>query len=289
MIIGQITDTHVLPEGRKLGNLIDTNAQLEAAVCLLNRLSTPPDAVLVTGDLTDDGECESYAVLRARLAALDSPFYLIPGNHDRRQALVDAFPDHAYLPRTGFLQYAIEDHAVRLIALDTLVEGSEDGALCEERLAWLDAALAAEPDRPALVFMHHPPFESGIWWMDAMGLSGARGLRAVLGRHPQVRLVVCGHVHRPFHSALGSAPVAVAPSTAWQVHLDLVPESPPRAALEPAAAFLHVWNGDAFVTHTSYLIPDAKPLDLSAMLGDWPRVLDRLRRQKAALESDVSG
>jgi 3',5'-cyclic AMP phosphodiesterase CpdA len=174
MIIGQITDTHVLPEGRKLGNLIDTNAQLEAAVCLLNRLSTPPDAVLVTGDLTDDGECESYAVLRARLAALDSPFYLIPGNHDRRQALVDAFPDHAYLPRTGYLQYAIEDHAVRLIALDTLVEGSEDGALCEERLAWLDAALAAEPDRPALVFMHHPPFESGIWWMDAMGLSALR-------------------------------------------------------------------------------------------------------------------
>ena len=284
MIIAQITDTHVLPEGRKLGNLIDTNAQLEAAVRRLNRLTTPPEAVLVTGDLTDDGERDSYSALRARLAGLDCPFYLIPGNHDRRRALVEAFPEHAYLPQTGFLHYAIEDHAVRLVALDTLVEGREDGALCEERLAWLDAALAAEPDRPALIFMHHPPFESGIWWMDAMGLSGARRLGAVLEGHPQVRLVVCGHVHRAFHSVVGGVRVAVAPSTAWQVHLDLVPESPPHAALEPAAGFLHLWNGDAFVTHTTHLDPDAEPVALAAMLGDWPQVLDRLRAQKAALD-----
>ena len=180
------------------------------------------------------------------------------------EAIVEAFPDHAYLPRNGFLQYAIEDHAVRLVALDTLVDGRDEGALCEERLAWLDALLAEKSDRPVLIFMHHPPLESGIWWMDAMGVSGAPGLRAVLGRHRQVRLIVCGHVHRPFH-------------------LDLVPESRPHAALEPAAALLHVWNGDAFVTHTSYVMPDAKPIDLSARMGDWPRVLDRLRAQKAAL------
>jgi 3',5'-cyclic AMP phosphodiesterase CpdA len=266
MIIAQITDTHVLPEGRKLANLIDTGAQLEAAVSRLNQLSTPADVVLVTGDLVDDGKPESYAALRERLGALDSPFYLIPGNHDRRQVLVEAFPDHAYLPQMGFLQYAIEDHTVRLIALDTLVEGQDGGALCEERLAWLDAALAAAPDRPTLIFMHHPPFESGIRWMDAMGLSGARELRGVLGSHPQVRLVICGHIHRPFHSMLGGAPVAVAPSTAWQVHLDLAPEARPQAALDPAAAFLHVWNGEAFVTHTSYVIPGAQPIPLDEMM-----------------------
>ena len=267
MIIAQITDTHVLPEGRKLADLIDTGAQLEAAVSLLNQLSTPADLVVVTGDLVDDGKPESYAALRERLSALNSPFYLIPGNHDRRQALIEAFPDHAYLPQTGFLQYTIEDHAVRLIALDTLVEGQDGGALCEERRAWLDAALAAAPDRPTLIFMHHPPFESGIRWMDEMGLSGALELRGVLGGHPQVRLVVCGHIHRPFHSVLGGVPVAVAPSTAWQVHLDLAPEAGPQAALDPAAALLHVWNGEAFVTHTSYVIPGAKSIPLDDMMG----------------------
>jgi 3',5'-cyclic AMP phosphodiesterase CpdA len=267
MIIAQITDTHLLPEGGKLAGLIDTNAQLEAAVSRLNELSTPADVVLVTGDLVDDGDPASYAALRERLGALDSPFHLIPGNHDRRRALVEAFSDHAYLPRNGFLHYAIEEHAVRLIALDTLVEGQDGGALCEERLAWLDAALAAARDRPTLVFMHHPPFESGIRWMDVMGLSGASGLRAILDRHSQVRLVVCGHIHRPFHSMLGGVPVAVAPSTAWQVHLDLAPEAGPQAALDPAAAFLHVWNGEAFVTHTSYVIPGARSIPLDDMMG----------------------
>ena len=266
MIIAQITDTHLLPEGRKLANLIDTSAQLQAAVARLNGLSTPADVVLLTGDLADDGNPESYAALRERLGALDSPFYLIPGNHDRRQALVEAFPDHAYLPQTGFLHYAIEDHAVRLVGLDTLVEGSDGGALCEERLAWLDATLAAAPERPTLIFMHHPPFESGIRWMDSMGLSGSSELRGVLGGHPQVRLVVCGHIHRPFYSMLGGVPVAVAPSTAWQVHLDLQLESRPRAALEPAAAFLHLWNGDAFVTHLSYVNPGAIPVSLDEMM-----------------------
>jgi 3',5'-cyclic AMP phosphodiesterase CpdA len=267
MIIAQLTDTHLLPEGRKLANLIDTNAQLEAAVARLNGLSTPADVVLVTGDLADDGEPESYAALRERLGALNAPFYLIPGNHDRRQALVEAFPDHAYLPQNGFLQYAVEDHAVRLIALDTLVEGRDGGALCEERLAWLDRTLAAEPQRPTQIFMHHPPFESGIRWMDSMGLSGARDLRGVLGGHPQVRLVVCGHIHRPFHSMLGRVPVGVAPSTAWQVHLDLAPEAGPHAAMEPAAGFLHVWTGEAFVTHTCYVIPGAEPIPLGEMMG----------------------
>ena len=267
MIIAQLTDTHLLPEGRKLANLIDTNAQLEAAVSGLNALSTPADVVLVTGDLVDDGASESYAALRERLAALTSPFYLIPGNHDRRQALVEAFPDHAYLPRAGFLHYAIEDHAVRLIGLDTQVEGEDGGAFCAERLAWLDAALAAEPDRPTLICMHHPPFESGIRWMDAMGLSGASDLRAVLSGHLQVHLVVCGHIHRPFHSMLGGVPVAVAPSTAWQVHLDLSPEAGPHAAVEPAAALLHVWNGEAFVSHTSYVITGVEPIPLAPMMG----------------------
>lgn len=266
MIIAQITDTHVLPRGRKLGRLIDTNARLEAAVGSLLELSPPADVVVLTGDLADDGAPESYAMLREQLSPLDCPCYLIPGNHDRRRALVEAFSDHAYLPRQGFVQYAIDDHEVRLVALDTLVEGREGGALCEERLSWLEVTLSAKPDRPTLILMHHPPFESGIRWMDAMGLSGASGLRGVLGRHPQVRLVVCGHIHRPFHSMFAGVPVAVAPSTAWQVHLDLQLESQPQASPEPAAALLHLWNGDAFVTHTSYVNPGAKPVLLDELM-----------------------
>ena len=66
---------------------------------------------------------------------------------------------------------------------------------------------------------------------------------------------------------LGGVPVAVAPSTAWQVHLDLSPEAGPHAAVEPAAALLHVWNGEAFVSHTSYVITGVEPIPLAPMMG----------------------
>jgi len=283
MIIAQITDTHVLAEGGKVAGLVDTNAQLEAAVRHVNGLSTPPDRVLVTGDLVEDGTPEAYAALRARLSALRVPFHVIPGNHDRRRALVEAFSDHDYLPKSGFLHYAIAADGVRIVGLDTLLEGRDDGALCEERLAWLDATLAAAPDEPTLIAMHHPPFESGIWWIDAMGLSGATGFRAVIARHSRVRLIICGHDHRPICAAVAGVRVVAAPSAAWQFHLDLVPETRPHVALEPAAVLLHVFDGDDFVTHTSYVAPEAEAVDVSQMMGEWPEVRARLRAQKAAL------
>ena len=86
--------------------------------------------MIATGDLVEGGKPEEYARLRRLLAPLAMPVHLIPGNHDARDALRAAFADHAYLPPTGFLQYTVEDLPVRLIALDTLVEGKGHGALC---------------------------------------------------------------------------------------------------------------------------------------------------------------
>ena len=91
------------------------------------------------------------------------PVYLIPGNHDEREALADAFSDHDYLPRDReFLHYVLEQYPVRLIGLDTLVPGKGSGLMCEERLTWLAARLEVAPARPTVVFMHHPPFVTGI-------------------------------------------------------------------------------------------------------------------------------
>jgi 3',5'-cyclic AMP phosphodiesterase CpdA len=99
------------------------------------------------------------------------------------------------LPRDGaFIQYTVEDWPVRLVALDTLIPGESGGRLCAERLAWLDARLAEAPGRPTVVFMHHPPFVTGMRKMDEMGLDGTDGLAAVIRRHPQVERIVCGHL-----------------------------------------------------------------------------------------------
>jgi hypothetical protein len=131
----------------------------------LNALDPLPDLVVITGDLVDHGEAEEYDHFRVMLAPLHMPVLVIPGNHDAREPLRAAFAGNGYLPADGFLQFVVEDWPLRIVALDTLVPGEVGGALCEERLAWLDRALAAAPERPTVLLMHHPPLRPGsIGW-----------------------------------------------------------------------------------------------------------------------------
>jgi 3',5'-cyclic AMP phosphodiesterase CpdA len=162
MLIAQLSDPHIKSTGQLLYDRIDTAGYLERAVAHVLKLDPLPDVVVMTGDLVDGGKPEEYAHLRRLIAPLSMPVYVIPGNHDGRAALRAAFADQGYFPASGFLQYTVDDLPVRLIALDTLVEGKGYGELCAERLAWLEARLAEQTTRPALLFMHHPPFECGI-------------------------------------------------------------------------------------------------------------------------------
>src|SRR4249920_2791088 len=141
MLMAQISDMHLKPPGELLYKRVDTAGFLRRAVAHLNALDPAPDLVLATGDLVDGGKREEYALLREVLGPLKMPVYLIPGNHDAREAMREVFADHSYLPPSGFLQYTIEDRPVRLIALDTLEPGKSWGELCEERLDWLEARL----------------------------------------------------------------------------------------------------------------------------------------------------
>ena len=221
MILAQISDMHITAEGRLAYRRIDTAGHLARAVDHLLALSPPPDAVLATGDLVDAASPDEYARLRTLLAPLPMPVYLVPGNHDDRQALAAAFADHRYLPCDGFMQYVIEQYPVRLVVLDTVVPGEGGGLMCEARLQWLDARLGEAPARPTIVVMHHPPFKTGIAFMDALGLANAEALAAVIQRHSQVERIVCGHLHRPIQRRWAGTLVLTAPSTAHQVALTL--------------------------------------------------------------------
>ena len=185
MRIAQITDLHVVARDRLCYRQVPTNEQLRQAVAHLNGLKPSPDAVIASGDLTDHGRDEEYSVLRELLSPLKIPVFVIPGNHDNREALLKSFADRDYMPPTGspFVNYVIDDYPIRLIGLDTSVPGRHHGEVCAERLRWLEGTLSARPDAPTLIFMHHPPFRTGIRWMDAAGLHGGRELELVVSRH----------------------------------------------------------------------------------------------------------
>jgi 3',5'-cyclic AMP phosphodiesterase CpdA len=206
--------------------------------------------VLISGDLTECGLPAEYDVLAEMLARLvPVPVYVIPGNHDRRENLVAGLPGFAL--QDGFLHYAVETLPVRLVMLDTVVPGAGHGELCPARLDFLDRTLAARPEVPTMIAMHHPPFPCGIAHMDEIALRDPGAFTAVIGRHKQVQRIICGHHHRPVFASLQQAIVSIAPSAAHQVEFSLDPAVPGAFMLEPPAYQLHRWTpADGFVTHT---------------------------------------
>lgn len=250
MILAQLSDPHICAPGRLLFGRADTAAALDDAVRCLNTLGTPPDLVVVTGDLTEGGLPEEYAEFRRVMTPLAAPFVVLPGNHDRREALRAAFPDAAWLPTLGPLRYAIETFPVRLICLDSLIEGRGRGRLGPEQLSWLDRTLAQAPDRPTVVALHHPPFSTGISHVDAVGLEDADAFGQVVGRHGQVERVIAGHVHRAMQRRWSGTLASTAPSTTHAVDLDLRPGADAAYIYEtPGLQLLHWRDSHGLVGH----------------------------------------
>ncbi len=233
-MIVQLTDLHIREPGRLAYGRIDTSPYLRRAVQAVLALRQRPQAVVITGDLTDFGRPQEYAHLQALLAPLDMPVYLLPGNHDERGQLRRSFPHHAYLGSSGFVQYSVEAGGMRLVALDTCDPGQPHGRLCDERLDWLEAELERHRDQPVVIAMHHPPFETLIGHMDRIGLvEGAERLEAIVARHANVERVICGHLHRPIEVRFGGTIACTSPAPAHQVTLDLHPQAESCWMLEP--------------------------------------------------------
>jgi 3',5'-cyclic-AMP phosphodiesterase len=218
VLIAQLTDTHVMLPGVTRFFMGDTMAHLERAVAAVNAHKPLPDAVVVTGDLADRGQPAEYARVRDALDTLRCPYFVVPGNHDRRSALREAFAGGGYLPMgDGPLNYAIDRFPVRIVALDTVDEGNSGAAVPPSTLAWLEATLTAAPAQPVLLCTHHPPFRTGMRYMDALGFAGLEELQALLARSPQVKLAISGHVHSAIVSTSGGVPARSGRSTAPQV------------------------------------------------------------------------
>lgn len=252
MLIAQITDTHV---GFDRGNPDEANfRRLTAAVRHLAEGPNRPDLVLLTGDLTEFGDAGSYVRLAEAVRPCPCPVWPMVGNHDARAALLAGFPDTPLAG--GFVQYALEFDALRLLVLDTLEPGRHGGAFCADRAAWLKARLAERPDVPTIIAMHHPPFAAGLAWLDSdPGEAWIARFADAIGGHGQVAGIVCGHLHRTIHTQWNGVALTVSGSTAPGVALDLRPvdsERPDGRAMivdDLPSYALHWWDGTRLISH----------------------------------------
>jgi 3',5'-cyclic-AMP phosphodiesterase len=250
-LIAQITDLHIKRPGELAYQKIDTAAALTRCIDTLNALVPRPNLVVITGDLVDTPLLEEYEHLLRLLAPLELPFAVVPGNHDSRAWLRQAFPAQPYAREKGALDLALAVEELDVILLDSSVPRADYGELDAQTLQWLDATLARDVQRPALVFLHHPPFVTGIAHMDRQNLHNAEALGAVLRRHSRVRVVAAGHVHRSTQTIFAGVPTSICPAPNHAVALDLCAAFPPSLRVEPPALHLHAWDrlNETLITH----------------------------------------
>jgi 3',5'-cyclic-AMP phosphodiesterase len=245
LILAQISDTHVTVGPGDAGSA----EALQAAVGAVNSFNPTPDAVLLSGDITEHATDVEYELAAELLAPLTMPLHLLAGNHDDPDRM------RAHLAAPGQpgepLQYSIHVGSLRLVACDTTVRGQDAGALGPERLAWLDNELAADRDTPTVLAMHHPPVLIGMEVLDGIGLVEADRVAVgeLVAANPQVKRIVSGHVHRGATGALNGCPVFVCASSYLQLALDLGGDSEIALVREPPVLGLHATVGAELISH----------------------------------------
>jgi predicted phosphodiesterase len=149
-----------------------------------------PDAVIVKGDLTNDGLDDEYqAFLRCYRGAFGDRMHHIRGNHD-------AYRGQTYAPEEHF---CVDVPGASLAVLDTTVPFAPNGGVEVDQLEWLDD-LAGNADRPVLVFGHHHPWAPGSRTRSdtyfGINPDDSEKLVAVAARHRTIAGYFAGHTHR---------------------------------------------------------------------------------------------
>lgn len=247
MKIVQISDLHVVAKGKTLGrapmaeNLVEVVADINAR---------GPDLVLVSGDISDTGRLADVERAAAILAGLKAPYFVTPGNHDSRESLQKALPPAA-LPatQTAHLSYALGFPALRILALDTTDPDHPNGRICQQRLQWLEAELAAS-HKPVFIFMHHPPVKFSVAETDMPPLEGAAEMGAVIAQHGHIQRILCGHIHLFAQAFWNKCLVCSAPSIGMRLHWAPSTPTDSRYMLSPPAYLWHMPNADGdWITH----------------------------------------
>jgi len=239
----QISDTHIVPQGALVSKRLDTAGPLvrlvERVIKIADQIG-PIDAVLVSGDLTDDGSKESYNRFNQIMAPLKLPIHVIPGNHDKRAAMRDAFSSQ--FPSKGPLNWSCSIGDIKLIGLDTLVEEKNYGTLSQESLQYLEHSLTNSGTTPTIVALHHPPFTSGISFLDQIRLTNHKAFEDVLAQASGPLRIVCGHIHNSMTVDFAGHIVISGPSTCSSFAFDRSMDATAGYMIKEEGCLLHRWQ-----------------------------------------------
>lgn len=208
----QITDTHLFaPEdGALLG--VPTLKSFRAVVDQVQQRTPDFDAILATGDISQDHTVQSYQHFVDGIEPLEKPCYWLPGNHDYKPSMSNVLPSS----QIQACEHVLIGLHWQIIILDSQVVGVPHGLLSSKQLILLDNALTQHPDRHSLVLLHHHPLPAGSAWLDQHQLKDNQDFWDVLSQHSNVNGIVCGHIHQELDRKVNGVRLLATPSTCVQ-------------------------------------------------------------------------
>jgi len=241
----QLSDTHLVAPPKLVSKKLDTYSLFGAAVDrVINDLTKigPIDAVVVTGDVSDDGSVGSYEAFREIIERIDLPYYVIPGNHDCRETMLGLFNDSKYNAGVEKFHWVKRFGDMQLIGLDTVVPKSGGGIFDSVSLDFLASSLSSDPEIPTMIAMHHPPFISGVHFMDAISLKGSDAFAELLQSVPNDIRIICGHLHTMVVGSVGNRVAISSPATCSSFDVDYRTDAPVGYTTKPGGYMIHDWS-----------------------------------------------
>ena len=171
-----LSDVHVTPGNANEGKLREAVAEINAA---------DVDAVMLTGDLTNEGSDEQLVNIKGILDGITHPFYIIPGNHENNwsQSAGKTFND---LWGSDRFVFTVDDLVVIGMNCGPFMKMG-DGHIKQEDLLWLDSTLnvMVKPGMRVLSVNHYPILDD---------LDNYRAYVDILKKYPVITHQ-CGHYH----------------------------------------------------------------------------------------------
>ncbi len=217
VVLAHVSDPHFLPPTHP--DQPRTRARLAHVLDAIVNRREPPAAIVITGDLTQNGDPSAYAALREQVVTvatrLGSQLMWLPGNHDERHAfarsLLGSSDDAAAIQ-------VMDVAGLRLIGLDSCVPGHHHGSLTDATLAALRAELATPAPRGTVLAIHHPPLPAVMDSLQDLMLRDPAPFAAAIVA-TDVRWILAGHVHSACTGVFAGVPVTTASSTSRAIDL----------------------------------------------------------------------
>ncbi len=207
----QISDIHLGADVNRELLGVKTNESLQAIIRHIQERQTKMDAIILSGDLSQDGSATSYKRLASLIDVFNVPIYFIPGNHDNQQVMRTVYPFENILDNRHIL---FGDW--QIILLDSQKPGAVEGHLKATELQFLRECLEKYPQHHAMIMFHHQPFNLGCTWLDKLGVTNAEQFWQTVENYSNVKVVFVGHVHQEFFQQIKNIPCYAVPSTCIQ-------------------------------------------------------------------------